>query len=122
MADLSTTRRRFLELGGVGLMSAGLLRVLAAQERRPRKARACVLLFQVGGPYQCETFDPKPDAPAEVRGLFRPLRTSAVGMQLTEGVPLIARQAGRLALLRGVHHTIRCHNPAIYCSLVGREA
>src|SRR6187455_3378490 len=98
MQDLSATRRRFLELGGVSLMGAGLLRVLAARERRPKaKARACVLLFQVGGPYQCETFAPKPDAPEEVRGLYRPLRTSVVGMQLTEGVPLIARQAGKLA-------------------------
>src|SRR5213080_4884127 len=123
MTEPSTTRRRFMQLGGVSLMNAGLLRVLAAgDKRRAGRARACILLFQVGGPYQCETFDPKPNAPEEVRGLFKPLQTRVPGMQLTAGVPLIAQQAGSLAILRSVHHTIRCHNPAIYCSLVGREA
>src|SRR5436309_13110010 len=101
MVEQATTRRRFLELGGVSLMSAGLLRVLAAEPaRRPARARACILLFQVGGPYQCETFDPKPNAPEEVRGLFRPLRTRVPGMLLTEGVPLIAQHADRLAVVR----------------------
>src|SRR5438445_1871405 len=121
MTSLST-RRGFLQLGGVSLMNAGLLRTLAAEKRPPAKARACIVVFQVGGPYQCETFDPKPNAPEEVRGLFKPLRTRIAGMQLTEGVPMIAQQADKLAIIRSVHHTIRCHNPAIYCSLVGREA
>src|SRR4051812_2931131 len=122
MAELSTTRRRFLQLGGVPLLSAGLPHVLAAAEkRRPAKARACIILFQVGGVYQCETFDPKPNAPEEVRGLYKPLRTRVPGLLLTEGVPHIARHADCLAVVRSVHHTIRCHNPAIYCSLVGRE-
>jgi hypothetical protein len=120
MSSLST-RRRFLQFGGVGLMNAGLLRTVAAEKRRAAKARACIIVFQVGGPYQCETFDPKPNAPEEVRGLFKPLRTRVPGMQLTEGVPMIARQADKLAIIRSLHHTIRCHNPAIYCSLVGRE-
>src|SRR5262245_27435869 len=104
------SRREVLQLGGLGLMSTGLLRVLAAEKRRTTRARACILLFQVGGPYQCETFDPKPGAPEEVRGLYRPLRTRVPGMQLTEGIPLIAEQAESLALVRSVHHTIRCHN------------
>src|SRR5438067_9948927 len=46
MMNPSTTRRRFLQLGGVSLMNAGLLRVLAAEKRKPAKARACILLFQ----------------------------------------------------------------------------
>jgi hypothetical protein len=120
-------RRRFLQFGGVSLLSPGLLNVLAAQsgpraaERRPL-AKACIVLFQVGGPYQAETFDPKPDAMAEVRGLFRPIATNVTGIRVTEALPLVAKHADKLAILRGVHHTIRCHNPAIYCSLVGREA
>lgn len=86
------------------------------------RAKACIILFQVGGPYQCETFDPKPGAPEEIRGLFKPSRTAVPGLHFTEGLPLTSKQADKLCILRGVHHTIRCHNPAIYCSLVGREA
>src|ERR1019366_6280682 len=120
-------RRGFLQFGGVSLLSTGLLRMLAAQTAprpaaiRPR-AKACILLFQVGGPYQAETFDPKPDALAEVRGIFQPIATSVTGIRMTEALPRIAEHADKFAILRGVHHTIRCHNPAIYCSLVGREA
>lgn len=86
------------------------------------KARACIILFQLGGPYQCETFDPKPAAPEEIRGVFPPARTRIPGLHISSGLPRVAQQAHRLCILRSVHHSIRCHNPAIYCSLVGREA
>src|SRR5688572_13751334 len=120
-------RRGLFQLGGVSLLSPGLLATLAAQTSphtataRPR-AKACILLFQVGGPYQADTFDPKPDAPEEVRGIFPTIATPVTGMRLTGAVSRVAAHADKLAILRGVHHTIRCHNPAIYCSLVGREA
>src|SRR6266446_1823631 len=120
-------RRRFLQFGGVSLLSPGLLNMLAAQSAprpaapRPR-AKACIVLFQVGGPYQAETFDPKPDALAEVRGIFQTIATNVTGIRMTDALPRLAVNADKFAILRGVHHTIRCHNPAIYCSLVGREA
>lgn len=125
MARLHFDRRRLLQCGGVQLLSGGLLQVLAARSQGQaarRRARACIVLFQVGGPYQADTFDPKPDAPEEVRGPFRPVATAVPGMHLTDGMPHTSRHADKLVILRGVHHTIRCHNPAIYCSLVGREA
>jgi hypothetical protein len=127
-ADLTRTmrmsRRRFWQFGGVSLLSAGLLHLLAnrACAERKSKARACIMLFQVGGPYQCDTFDPKPLAPEEMRGPFKPIRTPVPGTHLTEALPRIAQHADKFAIVRSVHHTIRCHNPAIYCSLVGREA
>ncbi len=130
-ADLVRTtrisRRRFFRFGGVSLLSGGLLNLLSARAAGPAAARrptakACILLFQLGGPYQCDTFDPKPGAPEEVRGPFKPLRTSVVGLHVTEGLPRVARHADKFAVVRGVNHTIRCHNPAIYCSLAGREA
>lgn len=122
----SLTRRRFLQIGGVQLLSPGLLQVLASQaaaqsSRRPR-AKACILLFQLGGPYQADTFDPKPDATEEVRGPFRPVATRAPGLRVTEALPRVAQQADKFAIIRTVHHLIRCHNPAVYASLVGREA
>ncbi|MFO0970537.1 MAG: DUF1501 domain-containing protein [Gemmataceae bacterium] len=111
----------------MSLFSGGLLNVLAARAAAPPakvapRAKACIILFQVGGPYQGDTFDPKPDAPEEVRGIFRTIATRVPGIRMTDALPRIAQHADKLAILRGVHHTIRCHNPAIYCSLVGREA
>jgi hypothetical protein len=121
------SRRRFLQIGPVGLLTAGLAHTLAQRAAatlatRRATARACIILFQVGGPYQCDTFDPKPLASAEVRGPYQPARTSVPGLHITEALPRVARQAHRLALVRSVYHSIRCHNPAIYCSLAGREA
>ena len=123
-------RREFLQLGGVSLLSPGLLHVLAARAEAAGKtvaptrgkARACIILFQVGGVYQCDTLDPKPAAPEEIRGPFKRLATKASGVFMTEALPQVAQQADKFVILRSVHHTIRCHNPAIYCSLVGREA
>jgi hypothetical protein len=125
------SRRGFLQIGPAGLVTAGLLHTLAQRAGAVQpataaaqrgSARACIILFQVGGPYQCDTFDPKPLAAEEVRGPFRPISTSVPGMQFTEALPRVARQAHQLAVVRSVYHGIRCHNPAIYCSLVGREA
>ncbi len=123
-------RRRFLRSGGVHLLSPGLLSLLAAQAAaqaaakpsRPARAKACILLFQLGGPYQGDTFDPKPEATEEVRGPFRPIATRVPGLRVTEALPRVALHADKIAVVRGVHHLIRCHNPAIYCSLAGREA
>jgi hypothetical protein len=124
MSHAVVTRRRFLQFGGLSLFSGGLLHTLAGQARAARRgtAKACIVLFQVGGPYQCDTFDPKPLAPAEMRGPFKPIATNVTGIRLTEALPQIAKHADKFAIVRSVNHTIRCHNPAIYCSLVGREA
>src|SRR6266851_7040258 len=123
---LRLSRRRLFQFGGVSLLNGGLLNLLAADTAkspaRRGSAKACILLFQVGGPYQCDTFDPKPDAPEEMRGQFKPQRTNVPGLLVTEALPRVAQHAEKFAVLRGVHHTIRCHNPAIYCSLVGRES
>src|SRR5262249_17735368 len=120
------SRRRFLQVGPVGLLTGGLLHTLAqragATQAAPARgtARACIIRFQVGGPYRCDTFDPKPLAPEEVRGLYRPAATRVPGLHITEAMPRSARQAHHIAVVRSVYHGIRCHNPAIYCSLAGR--
>src|SRR5437870_12943193 len=117
------TRRGLFQFGGVSLLSGGLLHALAAQSAqrttsiRPR-AKSCIVLFQVGGPYQAETFDPKPDAQPEIRGIFQTIATNVTGIRLTDALPRVSVHADKIAILRGVNHTIRCHNPAIYCSLV----
>src|SRR5262249_7536478 len=88
------SRRHFPQYGGVSVLSGGLLHLLAArgqaQTAPARRARACILLFQVGGPYQADAFDPKPDAPEEMRGLFRPVATLVPGLRVTDAVPRLA--------------------------------
>ena len=63
------------------------------------------MLFLVGGPSHIDTWDPKPDAPAEVRGPFKPIATNVPGMQITEIFPQMAQLADKFSLIRSVYHT-----------------
>ncbi len=103
------TRRSFLQVGAAGLAGMtlpGLLRLESAgavEERRDR-IRNCITIFLVGSPGQLDTWDMKPDAPAEVRGQFRPTATNVPGIQICEHFPLMARMMNRVALIRSLHH------------------
>ncbi|MCS7166142.1 MAG: DUF1501 domain-containing protein [Gemmatales bacterium] len=100
------TRRDFLRIGGLTAGAVGLtlseLRQLGASDRA--SAQACILLFLVGGPSHLDTFDPKPQAPTEVRGPFRPIATRVPGIHITELFPQLAARMDRLALVRTVYH------------------
>ncbi len=101
------TRRDFLHAGalaGLGLTLPDLLARKAAGAG-PQRDVNCILLILVGGPSQIDTWDPKPNAPAEVRGPFKPIATAAAGMQISEIFPKMARQAAKFSLVRSVHHT-----------------
>ncbi|QDU19763.1 DUF1501 domain-containing protein [Urbifossiella limnaea] len=89
--------------------------------RGPR-AKSSILLFMTGGPAQHETFDPKPDAPSNVRGEFGAIDTSVPGVRVSELMPHMARQAHRYAILRGTYHRENGHGPATHWSLTGRVA
>src|SRR5262245_826496 len=116
----TTGRRQFL--GAAALAGVGLGR--PARADRPAaaagRARSCVLVFYYGGPSHLETFDPKPDAPAEVRGEYRTIQTAVPGVRLGEHLPLTARLTDRLALVRALHHPMRNHNSAAAEALTGR--
>ncbi len=104
-------RRRFLQIGALGafgLHLPGLLRAEAAAAA-PRRDRACILLWLQGGPSQIDTFDPKPDAPAEIRGPFEPLETNVPGIRIADVFPRLARRAHHYALLRSVHAPSALH-------------
>jgi uncharacterized protein (DUF1501 family) len=83
------------------------------------KARSCIALFCWGGMSHLETFDPKPDAPREVRGDYRPIATSAPGTLFGEYMPLLARQAHRLAVVRSAHHQSSAHGKGMYWTVTG---
>jgi hypothetical protein len=118
-------RRELLQVGGVSLLSPGLLSVIAgtASAGGPRRARikSCLLLFQAGGVSQTDTFDMKPDCDETIRGEFRPADSNVPGMPVCEHLRLVARQMDKVCVVRSVHHRMLCHNPAIYAALSGRE-
>jgi hypothetical protein len=82
--------------------------------------RSCILIFYYGGPSHLDTFDPKPEAPAEIRGEYRTLATAVPGVRLCEHLPRTARLMDRLALVRSLHHPMRNHNAAAAEALTGR--
>jgi hypothetical protein len=79
-----------------------------------------ILFWMWGGPSQFETWDPKPDAPAEIRGPFGPIRTAVPGMDFCEIFPLQARLARKLAVVRSLHHTMSSHNDGSIEVLTGK--
>jgi uncharacterized protein (DUF1501 family) len=105
------TRREVIEIGystalGTGLAAIVGGRALAAEQSPPvagtRQAKSVLFLFLFGGPSHLDTFDPKPDAAAEYRGDFAPIKCSVSGVQVCEHLPEIARRMDRLALVRSM--------------------
>src|SRR5262249_23682707 len=125
-------RRDVLQLGALGACGLTLPALLQSNaEARSRSkqtkggrlgsAKSCIILFQQGGPAQQETFDMKPDAPAEIRGEFKPIATSLPGYRICELMPMLARQVHRLTVVRSVHHDDTQHNNAGYATLTGTK-
>lgn len=103
------TRRDFLQVGSLGAAGLSLSGYLEAREQGAVQAghdeRSCIMIFNLGAPSQLDTFDMKPDAPAEVRGPFQPIRTTSPDIQLSEILPQHARLAEHFSLVRSCHHT-----------------
>ncbi|MDR3618617.1 MAG: DUF1501 domain-containing protein [Paludisphaera borealis] len=99
-------RRDFLLAGGMGLGALGLplSATSLSGSPTPRNEKALILLMLVGGPSQLETWDPKPDAPEEVRGPFRSIATRVPGVRINEHLPRLAARMDKLALIRSLHH------------------
>ncbi len=119
--DPAVPRREFLRAGALSLFGLGLPRLAAADRPKPR-AKACILLFMWGGPAQQDTWDPKPDAPAEFRGEFKPIPTAVPGLHVCEHLPRLAARADRLCLIRSMTHTDVNHTTATHHLLTGRPA
>ena len=98
-----------LALGGLTLTEILKLRALAAQSGRAERDTSVVFITLGGGPSQFETYDPKPDAPAEYRGSFGPIKTKVPGVQFCELLPCQAAIMDQLAIVRSVHHEQASH-------------
>jgi hypothetical protein len=101
------TRRGFLHAGSLtalGLTLPGLLAQKAAGAGKDRDVN-CIMLILVGAPSQIDTWDPKPNAPAEIRGPFKPIATSVPGIRISEIFPRTAQHADKFSLVRTVYHT-----------------
>jgi len=114
------SRRSFLRLGSLALGGLTLPQLLAARASQSPRSTSVILFWMWGGPSQFETFDPKPDAPVEYRGPFRPIRTTVPGMDVCELFPRLAQQGRRLALVRSLHHTMSSHNDGSIEVLTGK--
>jgi hypothetical protein len=98
------SRRGFLQIGGLALGGLALPEILRAQDAaRPSQGiKGVIMVLLPGGPTHLDTFDPKPDAPAEIRGEFRSISTNVRGIDLCEHMPRLARMADKFTLIRSL--------------------
>src|SRR5579883_844107 len=118
------TRRELLQVGTLGLLGLGLPEWQALSQAQAAgalppsslpgfgRAKACILLFLYGSPSQLETFDPKPDAPVEIRGEFGCIRSSVPGLNVCDQLPRLAQVMDKVTLIRSVSHPYPIHGVA----------
>ncbi len=118
-------RRSFLQLGLAGLASVGLPQLFQARDASARTGLApkdtrVILVWLDGGPSHLDLWDMKPEAPAEYRGLWRPIPTNVAGMQVSELFPRQARVADKFSIVRSMHHDDGDHFGGAHRLLTGR--
>jgi len=116
------SRRELLRAGGLGWLGLSLPQLLRLQQvsgapARLSRADACILIYLWGAPSQFEILDPKPEAPAEVRGEFGVCQTQAAGIVLGEHVPELARRTERYTIVRTCQQSSTSHQPGAYEAL-----
>jgi hypothetical protein len=112
-----------LQVGAASVLGLSLPRLLAAESQTPgATADAVIIIFLDGGPSHLDMWDLKPNAPAEVRGEFKPVPTSLTGVQFGEHLPKLSRHMHRCTLVRSVHHSVNnAHAAAVYTGLTGHD-
>lgn len=116
-------RRQCLQIGAAGVAGASLPllpRLGSAAETHTGRAKSVLIVLLSGGPSQLDTLDPKPDAPAEIRGEFSTIRTTVPGVAICEHLPKVAEQSDRWAILRTMAHHEHNHLLATHVALTGR--
>ena len=121
------SRRTAVQAGAVGLLGLGMnhlagLKTASAGNVTPNgKAKSCIYFFLSGGLSLHDSFDLKPDAPAEVRGEFNPIATKTPGLEICEHLPGLAKQSDRWAVVRSLTHPTNEHTLGHYFMLTGRS-
>lgn len=120
------SRRSFVQLGIAGMAAVGLGDVLRAQAWGKQSGapddRSCILLWLDGGPGHMDLYDMKPDAPAEYRGIWSPIKTNVPGIEITELFPRQAQVADKFAILRSLYHDQGDHFTAGHMMLTTKNA
>src|SRR2546426_7890728 len=128
------SRREFLRVGGAGVLGISLADILklqalaadapdaAKQKAGWGKAKSVLFIFLQGGPSHIDIWDPKPDAPSNIRGEFKPIKSSVPGIWLSEVMPQLAKQIDKATLIRSVSYTpagLFNHTAAHYQMMTG---
>jgi Protein of unknown function (DUF1501) len=118
------SRRNFLRIGGIASLGLGLPEFLRAREATPvekRKNVNCILMWMQGGPSHIDSFDPKPDAPVEIRGEFKTIPTTLPGVRLSEHLPHLARMTDHYSIIRGHDPKNGSHGVADHIMMTGHK-
>lgn len=131
------SRRAMLRIGALAPLGLSLPALLGANARAASplaasrdassnhstfgRAKRCLMLYMWGGPSHIDLYDMKPDAAAEIRGPFKPIRTTTPGYHISELLPNLAKQTHRLAFIRSVTHTDNNHSTAAHWMMTGRR-
>jgi hypothetical protein len=127
------SRRHLIQIGSLaslGLTLPGLLQAEAnglgvrnsmRAQGESQPIRSCILIFHYGGPSHIDTFDMKPNAPAEIRGQFRSIATNVPGLRICEHLPHTAQVMNHVSIVRSMHHPMTNHNAAAFTALCGRN-
>lgn len=118
-------RRDFLQIGLGAMSGLGLGNLMQARAATAKAAGKspddvrCILVWLDGGPTHHESFDPKPDAPAEIRGEFKPIRTSVPGVHFSEAIPHMAKMAHKFTVIRSICHKDPNHGGGNHYMMTG---
>jgi uncharacterized protein (DUF1501 family) len=118
------TRRELLQVGGAGLLGLCLPKVLAAEGAAAftkGKAKSVIFLFLFGGPSQLETFDMKPDAPSDIRGPFRPIKSRTPDLLISEHLQRLAKISDKFGVIRTMTHSFNDHSGAGHYIQTGKR-
>jgi uncharacterized protein (DUF1501 family) len=118
------TRRQLLQLGGVGMLGLGLPELLhagVAPAGRGGPQKSCIFIVQYGGASHIDSWDPKPDAPEDIRGPYKPIATAVPGFRIGELNPRLARLADRFAVIRSMTHGNGGHDGGMHVCMTGHS-
>jgi hypothetical protein len=127
LSGRAVSRRQLLQVGGLGMLGLSLPDCLASASRAAvggaisRAEKSCILIVQYGGASHIDSWDPKPGAPAEIRGPYQPIATKVPGLRVGELLPRLARLADRFCLIRSLTHHSVDHSEAMHFAMTGNS-